>query len=100
MFQEYEYSRYQNPTRKVLENVLATLDNAKYGLTFSSGLGTVSSLFYLVKSGEHMIVATDIYGGTHYIINKAIDTFKMDVTFVDLTDIEELKTAIKPNTKV
>lgn len=79
---------------------MATLDNGKYGLAFSSGLGAVSSLLYLLKTGENIIVGSDMYGGTHYLVNKVAENFKIDVSFVDLTDIEQLEKAIKPNTKV
>lgn len=79
---------------------MATLETAKYGLTFASGLGTVSSILYLVKTGDHIIVDTDVYGGTQCMVNKAIDTYKMDATFLDLSDIEKLEKEIKPNTKV
>ncbi|KAJ8920224.1 hypothetical protein NQ315_011885 [Exocentrus adspersus] len=99
-FKKYEYSRSGNPTREVLENVLAELDHGKYGLTFSSGLGATTTLFGLLNKGDNVVVGDDVYGGTNRLFNKVGTRFGLEFTLVDLTVIESLEKAIKPNTKL
>jgi len=60
----YEYSRCGNPTRQCLEECLASLEKAKYALTFSSGLGATTTLMFMLKSGDHIVSIDDVYGGT------------------------------------
>ncbi|CAH1099774.1 unnamed protein product [Psylliodes chrysocephalus] len=99
-FKQYEYGRSGNPTRNVLENVLAKLDNASYGLTFSSGLGAITAIAGLLKSGDNIIVGDDVYGGTNRLFNKVFSNFNIEVTLIDLVDISNLEKAIRPNTKL
>ncbi|KAG5888703.1 hypothetical protein JTB14_035768 [Gonioctena quinquepunctata] len=99
-FKKYEYGRSGNPTREVLENVLAKLDNATYGLAFASGLGANTAIFGLLKSGDNVILGDDIYGGTHRLFNKIISNYNITVTMVEMEDISNLEKAIKPNTKL
>jgi len=68
--QGYEYARSGNPSRSVLEACLASLDGAKYGLCFASGLGATTSLVHLLKAGDHMISVDDVYGGTYRYFSK------------------------------
>ncbi|XP_075145614.1 cystathionine gamma-lyase-like [Haematobia irritans] len=96
----FEYSRSGNPTRHVLEQCLASLDNAKYGLTFSSGLGATTAVLTMLSSGDHVVLGDDVYGGTNRLIRQVITRFGIEATFVDPTNIEEFKAAIKPNTKL
>ena len=60
----YEYSRCGNPTRQCLEECLASLEKAKYALTFASGLGATTTLMFMLKSGDHIVSIDDVYGGT------------------------------------
>ena len=60
----YEYSRCGNPTRQCLEECLASLEKAKYALTFASGLGATTTLMFILKSGDHIVSIDDVYGGT------------------------------------
>lgn len=60
----YEYSRCGNPTRQCLEECLASVEKAKYALTFSSGLGATTTLMFMLKSGDHIVSIDDVYGGT------------------------------------
>ncbi|XP_050304739.1 cystathionine gamma-lyase [Anthonomus grandis grandis] len=99
-FKSYEYSRSGNPTRNVLEQVLAKLDNGKYGLAFSSGLGATTALLGLLNSGEHLISGNDIYGGTNRLFNKVAVKFGIETTLVDLSDIRNFEKNIKKNTKL
>ncbi|XP_076266914.1 cystathionine gamma-lyase [Rhynchophorus ferrugineus] len=97
---QYEYSRSGNPTRDVLENVLARLDNGKYGLTFASGLGASVTVLGLLKSGDHMIVGDDVYGGTNRIFNKMAVNYDIEISLVDFTNLADVERSIKPNTKL
>lgn len=99
-FQKYEYGRSGNPTREVLENVLAKLENGKYGLTFSSGLGAITAIIGMFKAGDNIVLGDDVYGGTYRLFSKVGTKFNIEITLVDLSDINNLPGAIKPNTKV
>uniref|UniRef100_A0A1A9WFW0 cystathionine gamma-lyase n=1 Tax=Glossina brevipalpis TaxID=37001 RepID=A0A1A9WFW0_9MUSC len=96
----YEYSRSGNPTRNVLEKCLAALDNAKYGLTFSSGLGATTTVLTMLSSGDHIVVGDDVYGGTNRLIRQVGTRLGIDVTFADPTNLDEFSNAIKANTKL
>uniref|UniRef100_A0A6P7GVD4 cystathionine gamma-lyase n=1 Tax=Diabrotica virgifera virgifera TaxID=50390 RepID=A0A6P7GVD4_DIAVI len=99
-FKKYEYGRSGNPTREVLENVLAKLDNVSYGLAFSSGLGALTAIAGLFKSGDNVIIGDDIYGGTFRFFSKVLTNYNIEITIVDMVDIKNLENAIKPNTKL
>lgn len=97
----YEYTRSLNPTRKALETKLASLDNARYGLAFSSGLAAESTvLLSLLKSGDHVVAFDDLYGGTKRLFNHILNDYNIDTTFVDVTDVSLLGKAIQANTKL
>ncbi|KAI8117896.1 hypothetical protein FF38_02166 [Lucilia cuprina] len=96
----FEYSRSGNPTRNVLEQCLASLDNAKFGLTFSSGLGASTAVLTMLSSGDHIVVGDDVYGGTNRLIRQVASRLGIEATFADSTNLEEFKNAIRPNTKL
>lgn len=96
----YEYSRVSNPTRTVLEKNIAALENGKEGLAFASGMAAETAIFHLLQSGDHVIVSRDVYGGTYRLGKLVLNSFKLDFEFVDSTDIQTLRAAVKPNTKM
>lgn len=96
----FEYGRSGNPTRNTLEEVLASLDNAKHGLAFSAGLGATTAVAELLAKGDHIICGDDVYGGTNRYFQKVAINHGIDTTFVDTTDVKEILKAIKPNTKM
>ena len=97
----YEYTRSANPTRKALETKLASLDNAKYGLAFTSGLAAETTiLLSLLKSGDHVVAFDDLYGGSKRLFNHIFNEYNVGVTFVDVTDVSLLEEAIQLNTKL
>ncbi|XP_076686884.1 cystathionine gamma-lyase isoform X4 [Andrena cerasifolii] len=96
----YEYGRSGNPTRNVLETCLAALENGKHGFTFASGLGSTTVLTSLLKSGDHIISGDDVYGGTNRFFQKCLSMQNIMVTFVDMTDVNNVIAAVKPNTKM
>ena len=97
----YVYSRSNNPTRDNLEKKLAALENAKYGLAFSSGLAAESTiLLALLKKGDHVIAFDDLYGGTKRLFNQVVERFGIEFTYVDARELKNVKSAIKENTKM
>ena len=97
----YEYTRSLNPTRNALELKLASLENAKYGFAFTSGLAAESTiLLSLVKPGDHIIAFDDLYGGTKRLINQVFGNFGFEVTYVDAVDPQNVQNAFKETTKL
>lgn len=96
----YEYGRYNNPTRDVLEKCLASLDNGKYCLTYGSGSGTSATLIQLLNSGDHIIACDDMYTGTSVYFKDIGSRHGIETDFIDFLDLDNLKKALKPNTKV
>lgn len=96
----FEYGRSGNPTRDVLERCLASLDNGKYGLTFSSGLGATTTIITMLKAGDHVVAGDDLYGGTNRLLRQVAMKMGIDVDFVDTTDLQKVEAAVKPNTKL
>ncbi|ALM75564.1 cystathionine gamma-synthase [Thermococcus barophilus] len=97
----YVYSRSGNPTRDALERKLAALENAKYGLAFSSGLAAESTiLLALLKKGDHVIAFDDLYGGTKRLFNQVMERFGIEFTYVDAREPENVRMAIRENTRM
>ncbi|MBK8540404.1 MAG: cystathionine gamma-synthase [Ardenticatenia bacterium] len=96
----YEYSRTGNPTRTAYETALASLENADWGLAFASGMGATSTLLYLLESGDHVLAADDLYGGTYRLFDKVLRRYGIDFSFVDLSDASVVAAALRPNTRM
>ncbi|XP_071952341.1 cystathionine gamma-lyase-like [Antedon mediterranea] len=96
----YDYSRGGNPTRDVLEQCVASLDNAKYAFAFSSGLSAMMSICHLLKSGDHVLSMDDLYGGSNRYFQKVLRNMGIEIDFVDCRDVNNVKKAIKSNTKL
>ena len=96
----YEYSRVGNPTRTALDACLASLEEGKYGLTFSSGLAAEHAILSLLHSGDHVIVPEDMYGGTYRLIKEIFEPYKITFTFTDFTDVNLIEKAFLPSTKM
>jgi cystathionine beta-lyase/cystathionine gamma-synthase len=97
--QEFDYARSGNPTRKALEDTIALLEGGERGYAFSSGMAAISSALSIFAAGDHIIVCEDVYGGTFRIANTLFSRFGLQVTFADMTDLENIETLVKPNTK-
>lgn len=98
-FGEFDYARSGNPTRNILEEEFAKLEGGKYAFAFSSGIAAISSIISIFSSGDHLIVAEDVYGGTYRAITKLFNRFNIAFTFVNTEDVNNIKKAIKSNTK-
>ena len=96
----FDYTRVSNPTRGLLEQHMAALENGKYGVSFASGLSAIDAIFRLCSSGDHVICSNDVYGGVVRLFNEVLSRFGITVTFVDTTLISAIEQAIRPNTKV
>lgn len=95
----YEYSRTGNPTRAALEQLVAELEHGRRGFAFASGMAAISSVVMLFEQGDHFIVGDDVYGGTYRVLSKVFNRFGIDVSFVDTSDIAQVKAAVQDNTK-
>jgi len=96
----YEYSRTDNPTRTAYQACVAALEGAKHALAFASGLATTDAIMHTLKSGDHVVVCDDVYGGTFRIFDKVFTRMGIEFTFVDLSDLKKSEAAFKPNTKM
>jgi len=96
----YEYSRTKNPTRVALENAMASLDNARHGIAFSSGMAAISAIMQLFKSGDHAVCSDDVYGGTFRLFDKIYRNYGLKFSFVDTSNTKTIEASINPHTKV
>lgn len=96
----YEYSRTHNPTRTQLQDQLAALENAKYGLCFSTGMGAIDAVCKLFAPGDEIVATNDLYGGTFRIFTKMYEPFGIKFTFVDMSKPENVEAAITAKTKL
>ncbi len=97
----YIYSRLGNPTNTQLEEKLAMLEGAEAAISTASGIGAVASAFWTVlKAGDHVVAAKTLYGCTYAYLNHGISRYGVEVTFVDTTNLEEVRQAMRENTKV
>jgi cystathionine beta-lyase/cystathionine gamma-synthase len=96
----FDYSRAGNPTRDTLEACLAALEGAKHGIAFGSGCAATTSILLALKSGDHVLVGDDVYGGTFRIFDKVLKQFGLEATFLDMSDPAKVREAIRPNTRM
>ncbi len=96
----FEYSRSQNPTRTALQNSLAALENAPYGLCFASGLAAIDAVIKLLEPGDEVISANDLYGGTYRIFKKVFEKYGIVFHFVNMEDTKEIESKINAKTRL
>jgi cystathionine gamma-synthase len=96
----YDYSRSDNPTRTALQTALASLEDAEWALCYASGLAGSQNIWYLLAPGDHMILSDDAYGGTYRLVSKVLARYGLEYTMVDLTDLDAVRAAVQPNTKM
>ncbi|MBP1646101.1 MAG: aminotransferase class I/II-fold pyridoxal phosphate-dependent enzyme [Bacteroidetes bacterium] len=95
------YSRHWNPSNLSLSKALAAMEGTEAAWVTASGMGAITcALLQCVKKGDHIVASMTVYGGTFAFLNNYVKKFGVDVTFVDTTNLEQVKAAIKPNTKV
>ena len=96
----FEYSRTHNPTRTALQNSFASIENAKYGVAFSSGLAAIDAVIKLLSPGDEVISTNDLYGGTFRLFTKVFEKYGVKFHFTSLHNISDLESLINENTKV
>jgi cystathionine gamma-synthase len=97
----FEYSRTGNPTRTALEECLAALENARYARSFASGMAATDvALRAMCRPGDHLIIPDDAYGGTFRLVDKVLRHWGIEHTPVSLSDVDAVRAAVRPNTKV
>ena len=96
----YAYARGKNPTRKALEDCLAALENAKYGLAFSSGMGATDAVVKLLRPGDEVITGNDLYGGSYRMFTKVFANYGIKFHFIDMADANNIKNYINANTRL
>ncbi|MFT5725712.1 MAG: cystathionine gamma-lyase [Bacteroidia bacterium] len=96
----YAYSRTHNPTRSQLQDNLAALENAKHGLCFASGMAAIDTVIKLLSPGDEVISTNDLYGGSYRIFTSIFSAYGIKFHFVDMGDIEMVKSTINENTKM
>jgi cystathionine beta-lyase len=96
----FDYTRTNNPTRKILENVIAALEGGKNGLAFASGLAAIDCVVKLLETGDEVLAVDDIYGGAFRLFTTVYNKFGITIKFVDTTDPENVRKAITPKTKL
>lgn len=96
----YEYARTGNPTRTALESCLASLENARHGLCFASGLAATNTVMNLLSAGDHVICADDVYGGTYRLFELVWKRYGLTFSWVDMTNPDNVAKAVMPNTKM
>ena len=96
----FDYTRASNPSRQLLEEHLAAIEGAQYGVCFSSGMSAVDSVLKLLKSGDHIICSDDVYGGVSRHFNQVLVHYGLEFTYVNSSNPENVEKAIKDNTKL
>ena len=96
----YAYARGKNPTRKALEDCLAALENAQFGLAFSSGMGATDTVMKLLKPGDEVITGNDLYGGSYRMFTQIFAQYGIKFHFIDLDDAANISNYVTENTKL
>jgi cystathionine beta-lyase/cystathionine gamma-synthase len=96
----FEYARSQNPTRQALEEALAIIEEGQFGLAFSSGVAATDAVIKLLKPGDEVIAANDMYGGTYRLFSKIFQKFGIVFHYVDMTKLDNVVAAVNTNTKL
>ncbi len=96
----FEYSRTHNPTRTALQNSFASLENAKYGVAFSSGLAAIDAIIKLLKPGDEVISTNDLYGGTYRLFTKIFEKYGIKFHFTSLHNLTDVDSLVNEKTKV
>jgi cystathionine beta-lyase/cystathionine gamma-synthase len=96
----FEYTRVHNPTRFALEDNVAALEGGATGHAFASGMAAISALLTLVKTGEHVVVSQDVYGGTYRFFTQVLERYGLRFSWIDATSPAAIEAAMEPQTKL
>src|SRR5688572_18171994 len=95
----YEYARTQNPTRSALEANIAAIERGKAAFAFASGMAAEGAVMTLLKSGDHVVVTDNTYGGTYRLFEQVLRKFQLEFSYVDTSDLTAIERAMRPATK-
>ena len=96
----YDYARTGNPTRAVLEDLMAQLEKGQTGIAFGSGLAAIDAVLRLLQSGDEIVAVDDIYGGAYRLFEQVYRKFGIHITYVDTSDPERVFQAVTPKTRL
>jgi cystathionine gamma-lyase len=96
----YEYARTHNPTREALEANVASLESGRHGVAFASGSAAIDTITKLFSAGDHIVSGEGVYGGTHRLFSQVVARLGIEFTFVDSDDLDQIRDAIRPNTRL
>jgi cystathionine gamma-lyase len=96
----YEYARVQNPTREAMEANIAALESGRHGIAFASGMAAIEAIVKRLSAGDHVVYEENVYGGTHRMFVMVLQRLGIEFTAVDTRDAENVRQALRPNTKL
>jgi cystathionine beta-lyase/cystathionine gamma-synthase len=96
----YEYARTQNPTREALERNIAAIEGGVEGFAFASGMAAIGAIATMLKSGDHVVVSDNTYGGTFRLFDKVLTRYQLSFSYVDTSSLDEVERAMTPATRM
>jgi cystathionine beta-lyase/cystathionine gamma-synthase len=96
----YEYARTKNPTRSAVEANLAALERGKHAHCFASGMSATDTVFRMLSKGDHVVAGENMYGGSYRLFSRVLERFGLEFTYTDTSDVEAVRAAIRPTTKI
>src|SRR5256885_6862511 len=96
----YEYARTQSPTRMALERNLAAIESGKEGFSFASGMGAIGAVATMLKSGDHVVVSDNTYGGTFRLFDNVLTRYQLAFSYVDTSRLDEVERAFTSSTRM
>jgi cystathionine beta-lyase/cystathionine gamma-synthase len=96
----YEYARTQNPTREALERNIAAIEGGVEGLAFASGMAAIGAIATMLKSGDHVVVSDNTYGGTFRLFEQVLTRYQLSFSYVDTSELDRIESAIMPTTRM
>jgi cystathionine beta-lyase/cystathionine gamma-synthase len=96
----FEYGRTQNPTRLAVERNIAAIEGGRTGFAFASGMAAIGAIATLLKSGDHVVVSDNTYGGTFRLFDKVLRRYQLSFTYVDTSDLDAVERAFTPSTRM
>ena len=96
----YEYARTQNPTRSAVEGNLAAMESGKAAFAFASGMAAINAITTMLRSGDHVVVSDNVYGGTFRLFSQVLNRYELSFTYVDTGDLDAVEGAYTPATRM
>ena len=97
---QFDYARTINPTRLAFERNIAALENGTFGYAFASGMSAIAAALSLVKSGDHVIAGSDMYGGSYRYFSRILSEYGIEFSYIDMHKEVNIESEVRPNTKL